>query len=59
MRRLEPPRGHGLNRRVERIDRPQTSPLRLEESLPKFLKHYRPDYPGDMRKTNEIGYVIP
>jgi TonB family protein len=25
---------------------------------PKTLRNYRPDYPGDMRKTNEIGYVI-
>lgn len=28
------------------------------DELPKFRKHYRPDYPADMRKTDEIGYVI-
>lgn len=28
------------------------------DEVPKMLKPYRPDYPGDMRKTNEVGYVI-
>ncbi|MEO6995155.1 MAG: TonB family protein [Lacunisphaera sp.] len=28
------------------------------DEMPKILKIDRPDYPGDMRKINEVGYVI-
>jgi TonB family protein len=30
----------------------------VPDELPQSLKTYRPDYPADMRKTTEVGYVI-